>query len=366
MGCQAAMLMLIPLAAAQDGPALELSRSVPMASAEGVGMGSAGLAWSSGAKGMFAHPAAPAMRPVESRARVTGTVTASLSTFSQLTGIGSADFGFPEDAWAGGVVNVGGTLVVNRGAGGVVYSTTRYSNEDRLIRSKEGHALGAWSWNDGNVVFGVGYRTSRVGLSTPELEADYSGRGFETGVVMVAGSWNIAVMWRNRIDAELMDAVDGAPSLAVLPAEFAAGGSWVGLGPATGLPARLAVDLVAVGAVERGISVEGLALGYEVLKGRELTMSPRVGGELEIIPERFRVRSGAWYEPQRSTLVPARLHGTAGFEVKLVSLPWFGGREMPISADWAIDAARGYRNVAWFGLGTWRSGRVGPYVGPRD
>ncbi|HJN73604.1 MAG TPA: hypothetical protein QGF58_06675 [Myxococcota bacterium] len=315
------MLALIPLALAQESPALDLSRSVPLVSAESIGMGSAGLAWATGAKGVFAHPSAPAMRPVESRARVTGTMTMTLSTFSQLTGIGAGDLGLPEETWTGGVLSLGGTFVVNNGAGGLVYSTTRYAREQRLVRAQEGHAVGAWSWSDGNVVFGVGYRTAAVDLRTPELDARYSGRGFETGVVMCAAGWSLAVAWRSRMNAALSEEVDGAPSLAVMPPELAIGGGWIGQDPAFGLPARMALDLVVVGAVESGLSVEGLASGYEA---------------------------------------------PAGFEVKLFALPWFGGRQLPLSTDWAIGGARGYRNVAWFGIGTWRSGVVGPYVGPRE
>lgn len=361
------LLALLSVATAQQEAAVELSRSVPLVSAEGVGMGSAGLAWASGAKGMFAHPAAPAMRPVESRAHVTGTVTANISTFSQLTGIGAQDFGLPKDAWQGGIANFGGTLLVNNGGGGVVLSTARYSSGDREIRSKETHYLGAWSWTDGNVVFGVGYRTATARLSTPTLDVTYRGRrGFETGVVLCAGGWNLALLWRSRIEASPRIAGDDIPSIAVLPAEFSVGGSWVGLDPVTGLPARLAIDLVALGAVEGGVSVEGLAMGLDVAKGQEITMSPRVGGELEILPDRLKIRTGSWYEPARSALVPGRLHGTAGFEVKLFSVPWIAGRELPLSVDWAVDGARGYRNVAWVGFGTWRSGRTGPWIGPRE
>ena len=351
------------VALAQSGPQLDLSRSVPMTSAESLGMGTAGLAFATGAKGMFFHPAAPALRPVESRSRVTGTVALNLSTFTQLTGLDGAAFGVPDDTWAGGTVNLGATVAVGGGGGGLVYSTLLQGTGERFVSATEGHALGAWRAHD--VVFGAGYRlVSAQLLEDGRITATYGGQGFETGALYSGlGAWNVAVVWRSRISAS---SLGEDTSTAVLPAQLGLGAGWVGRAPVLDRPARFTADLIVDGRVERGVSVEAMAYGVAVAKGRQRTVSPRAGVEVEVIEDWLRLRGGTWYEASRTEMAASRLHATGGLEARLFSLPWFGGRELPLSVDWAVDVARDYGNVAWMGLGTWRSGAVGPWVGPRE
>ena len=57
-------LLLSIDAQAQEPLQLELSRRVPVTSAESMAMGSAGMAFATGAKGVFFNPASPAIRKV--------------------------------------------------------------------------------------------------------------------------------------------------------------------------------------------------------------------------------------------------------------------------------------------------------------
>jgi hypothetical protein len=90
--------------------------------------------------------------------------------------------------------------------------------------------------------------------------------------------------------------------------------------------------------------------------GLTVSASPRVGLEAEAIPSRLRARGGSYLEPTRFTGSSARIHGTAGFDVKV--LKWrvfnlFEDEETAFHIGGVVDIAREY--FGWgISAGIWR------------
>lgn len=88
---------------------------------------------------------------------------------------------------------------------------------------------------------------------------------------------------------------------------------------------------------------------------KQLHASPSFGIESEVLPSWLRLRAGAYYEPATTTSGEGRLHGTFGFDVKLLHWDVFGLVE-PFDG-WALsaaaDSARAYLNTT-FSVGLWR------------
>ncbi|GMU01328.1 hypothetical protein KH5H1_54480 [Corallococcus caeni] len=88
--------------------------------------------------------------------------------------------------------------------------------------------------------------------------------------------------------------------------------------------------------------------------GRHISVSPRVGAEVEPIEDRLQLRAGSYLEPSRFDTTGPRLHGTASAEVRLFRWSVFG--LMSPDTSWRIsgfaDVARLY--FGWgVGVGTW-------------
>ncbi len=88
--------------------------------------------------------------------------------------------------------------------------------------------------------------------------------------------------------------------------------------------------------------------------GRHLSVSPRIGAELEPLENRLQLRAGSYLEPSRFDTVGPRLHGTASAELRLFQWSVFG--LMSPDTSWRIsgfaDVSRLY--FGWgFGVGTW-------------
>ncbi len=116
-------------------------------------------------------------------------------------------------------------------------------------------------------------------------------------------------------------------------------------------------DLVLTGATDEGIGVQGW-LEQEVDRaGRAWTLSARAGAEGEVIPDWLILRAGSYFEPSRFEGRLGRLHGTAGFDVKVpLPLERLGvdvGMETDLQLTGVADVADGYWNMA-IGFGLWR------------
>jgi hypothetical protein len=90
--------------------------------------------------------------------------------------------------------------------------------------------------------------------------------------------------------------------------------------------------------------------------GLTVSASPRLGLEAEAVPSLLRTRLGSYIEPTRFSGSTARIHGTAGFDVKV--LKWrvfnlFEDEETAFHIGGVVDLAREY--FGWgISAGVWR------------
>lgn len=68
-----------------------------------------------------------------------------------------------------------------------------------------------------------------------------------------------------------------------------------------------------------------------------MTVTPRLGVDVEVLPGWFRLRAGTYYEASRFPNVASRAHGTAGLELRVFEFDLWGRHRLSISAagDWA-------------------------------
>jgi hypothetical protein len=116
----------------------------------------------------------------------------------------------------------------------------------------------------------------------------------------------------------------------------------------------LSSSLVVTGEAENAVGVQSF-LNREVTRsGQSLVASPRLGAESEVIPNWLKLRAGSYLEPARLAGSTARVHGTFGFDAKIVTWSVFGlfpeGTEWRISG--ALDAAKRYF-APGVSLGNW-------------
>jgi hypothetical protein len=89
--------------------------------------------------------------------------------------------------------------------------------------------------------------------------------------------------------------------------------------------------------------------------GEKVTVTPRLGVEVEAIPSWLQVRAGSYLEPTRFEGSRARIHAATGFDSKLFSWTVFDlfEEETYFRAGGSVDVARGY--FGWgVSAGIWR------------
>jgi hypothetical protein len=108
----------------------------------------------------------------------------------------------------------------------------------------------------------------------------------------------------------------------------------------------VAADVVVIGKGE-GASGRGAWLdGVEQTAGRAASVSVRVGAESEFWPNQMRGRIGSYYEPTRFDATGGRIHGTVGFDFRLIQLIWVW------RLTGVLDKARDYANLG-VSIGFW-------------
>ncbi len=107
----------------------------------------------------------------------------------------------------------------------------------------------------------------------------------------------------------------------------------------------VAFELSLIGAVDNGYGMEAFAAKQLQVSGRNVSATPRLGVESEVIPAWLRLRAGSYLEASRFPETTARLHGTAGFEVHVFSFR-LAGHERRVSIQGAGDLASRYKNLA--------------------
>lgn len=102
--------------------------------------------------------------------------------------------------------------------------------------------------------------------------------------------------------------------------------------------------LLLTGPVSDAVGVESFLSRKVARSGESLSVTPRLGVESEVIPDRLVTRAGTYYEPSRFSASLARIHGTFGLDVKLFTWSVFG-----LFQDWTswrlggmVDGARDY------------------------
>jgi hypothetical protein len=359
-------LAAAPAGAQEDPEAVELSREIVYSNPEVLAMGGAGLAFASGGGGLVLSPAAPANRRTESVAPVTGTIILRHTLFSE-----RSDPGNLGEAFAGEVrwFDVGGGLGYRDGAGAVLAAGSYYKLGDTWVGAIEGHAAAAVALAGGRLHVGAGPRLLAMRVAVDGGHDDWFGAGVEAGAQVVRWheAWNLGLTVRSGVTAGPLGA-DGGGS-ARLPPGVLVGLGWSNLAALSesggGLPVRLAADLAVDAPLAGTSSLEQALEGELVPRGDWFTLSPRAGAEVDVWPDRLRLRAGTYLEPSRTPLAGPRPHATGGFELRLFHLAVLHERirlnlAWQVAADWAPRYFRG----AWLGINVWNDGLVGGRATP--
>lgn len=113
----------------------------------------------------------------------------------------------------------------------------------------------------------------------------------------------------------------------------------------------VALEITLIGAVANGYGMEAFAAKELQVSGRNVSPTPRLGLESEVIPSWLRLRAGSYLEASRFPETSARWHGTAGAEGRVFSFR-LAGHERRISISAAGDFASRYKN-AGLSVGFW-------------
>jgi hypothetical protein len=108
------------------------------------------------------------------------------------------------------------------------------------------------------------------------------------------------------------------------------------------------------GPTDGAVSVTSMLTQTVNRSGERTSVTIRGGAEVEFLPNRLQLRAGSYMEPTRFRASTPRLHGTAGFEVRVVEWNVFGlfPEDNSFRISGAIDAARDY--FGWsLGVGSW-------------
>jgi hypothetical protein len=104
------------------------------------------------------------------------------------------------------------------------------------------------------------------------------------------------------------------------------------------------------GSVDDAIGTDGFFDQVREQSGQNLSVSPRMGVESEVIRRRLRLRAGTYLEPSRFEDGSGRFHGTFGFDLRLFDFSLFGARSLRFSSS--ADLASRYSNLL-LSLGFW-------------
>jgi hypothetical protein len=115
-------------------------------------------------------------------------------------------------------------------------------------------------------------------------------------------------------------------------------------------------ELLMLGPTADGVGLGSLYQGRSRvrLSGENLTVSPRLGLETEVIPNWMKLRAGTYLEPARVAGSTDRYHVTGGFDLKLFRWNVFGliGDFDSWTFSAAVDSAREYLSTS-FTVGFW-------------
>lgn len=116
----------------------------------------------------------------------------------------------------------------------------------------------------------------------------------------------------------------------------------------------LSFSMLVTGEASRAVGVESMLAQTVDRSGERTSVTMRAGAEVEGIPNRLQLRAGSYMEPTRFRESSARLHGTTGFEVRVLDWDVLGlyPEDTSFRVSGAVDVARDY--FGWsLGIGTW-------------
>jgi hypothetical protein len=108
------------------------------------------------------------------------------------------------------------------------------------------------------------------------------------------------------------------------------------------------------GRVTNGVGLESFIAQSVQRSGEHVSVTPRIAAESEVWPTHIKVRAGTYYESSRFRTTDGRLHGTLGFDIRLLN--WDVFRIWPEDYLWqlaaAVDLSRDYQAFS-AGIGGW-------------
>jgi hypothetical protein len=87
---------------------------------------------------------------------------------------------------------------------------------------------------------------------------------------------------------------------------------------------QLTGSMLISGSVKDAVGVESLVSQTVNRSGERAVVSPRVGAEVSVVPDIFKIRGGSYVEPTRFDTSSPRVHATAGFDLRLLVWNVFG------------------------------------------
>lgn len=376
-----AFAVRLPGALAQPLPAitdrnfsLDAYDGVALGTVRIIGMGGAAVATAEGSAGTLLNPAAPAVRTATSNdwwdidfhldaVATTATTDRDNSGFRGTDGSTTATAGISGIVGTWGLALVGTLLTSSAGVGSDRVDTGLFRGKIALART----------FADEAYTFGIAVRAGllTVESSTGQQLFRISGQNLELGGLwrpyqndLRIGASVALPISGTSVDASGCDPMDCAghilPSRVVVPWQTAVGAAYrvapsawnqhVNAAFRDERSLLIATDLVITGAVDQGAGLQAFARGLLQRSGTSISVSPRLGGELELFPGRLRLRGGTYWEPARLEDTRGRIHGTAGIEVRWLQFDLFGPRRLRLSLT--FDGARHYIN-AGLSLGFW-------------
>lgn len=116
----------------------------------------------------------------------------------------------------------------------------------------------------------------------------------------------------------------------------------------------LSFTMVVTGPTTGAVGVSSMLAQKVDRSGEKTSVTLRAGSEAEVLPDRLQIRAGTYMEPSRFRDSTPRLHGTAGFELRVLDWNVFGifPEDNRFRVSGAIDGSRSY--FGWsLAIGSW-------------
>lgn len=332
-----------------------------------------------GAAGLYTNPASAAVRPETRTGKFTWNI--AINTFVAANGQDSNDNGQTVTSVHRSILSAAGLLLqygpwgLSLDGGYTAQDIAAAGGGGLGVRSIVGHVGLARTFLERAISVGMGLRLGGPQVST--LDPSH-----QTLFTRIGASPDGGVIWLPR-GRDFRLAVSGGlpfntspirfncdpnscdgyilPNDAVVPWDATVGGAWR-FGP-TPWNERIdsdyrdereltvALELGLIGAVDNGYGMEAFAAKELQVSGRNISVTPRLGLESEVIRGWLKLRAGSYLEASRFPETSARLHATAGFEVRVFSFR-FERHERRVSLSAAGDLAARYKNLA-MSVGLW-------------